>query len=116
MSLLEILQLVGYTTAAALHIWIGALLVKRRHALSKIERLLMLLALSMGVWHGSNLVIALHSMLGLTEGRWTLPLRFADSLAVASITLSYSLLLHVHLHLWADARGRSLTRTERARV
>ncbi|MCA1634734.1 MAG: hypothetical protein LC802_13840 [Acidobacteria bacterium] len=116
MSLLEILQLVGYATAAALHFWIGALLVKRRHALGKIERILALLAISMGVWHGSNLVIALHSMLGLTEGRWTLLLRFADSLAVASITLSYSFLLHVHLHLWADARGRSLTRTERARV
>jgi signal transduction histidine kinase len=116
MSLLEILQLVGYSTAAALHFWIGALLVKRRHALGKIERMLMLLALSMGVWHGSNLILALHSMLGLTVGRWTLLLRFADSLAVASITLSYSLLLHVHLHLWADARGRTLTLSERARV
>ncbi len=116
MSLLEILQLVGYTTAAALHFWIGALLFKRRHALGKIERLLMLIALSMGVWHGSNLVIALHSMLGLNDGRWTLLLRFVDSLAVICITLSYSLLLHVHLHLWADARGRALNRTERARV
>jgi signal transduction histidine kinase len=116
MSLLEILQLVGYTTAAALHFWIGALLVKRRHALGKIERLLMLIALSMGVWHGSNLVVALHSMLGLDDGRWTLLLRFVDSLAVVSITLSYSLLLHVHLHLWAEARARELNRTERARV
>ncbi len=116
MSLLEILQLVGYTTAAALHFWIGALLVKRRHALGKIERVLMLIALSMGVWHGSNLLIALHSMLGLDVGRWTPLLRFVDSLAVASITLSYSLLLHVHLHLWAEARERALTLTERARV
>ena len=116
MSLLEILQLVGYTTAAALHFWIGALLVKRRLALGAIERLLMLIALSMGVWHGSNLAVALHSMLGLDVGRWTPLLRFVDSLAVASITLSYSLLLHVHLHLWAEARERALNLTERARV
>jgi signal transduction histidine kinase len=116
MSLLEILQLIGYTTAAALHFWIGALLIKRRHALGKIERVLMVLALSMGVWHGSNLILALHSMLGLTVERWTPLLRFADSLAVVSITLSYSLLLHVHLHLWADARARTLTRNERARI
>jgi signal transduction histidine kinase len=40
----------------------------------------------------------------------------ADTLAVVSVTLTYSLLLHLHLHLWADARGRGLTWSERARV
>jgi signal transduction histidine kinase len=116
MSPLEILQLIGYSTAAALHLWIGALLVRRRRTLGRIERVLMPLALTVGVWHGSNLLVALHAMLGLSEARWTPLLRVGDSLAVVSITLTYSLLLHVHLHLWADARGRALTRTERARV
>jgi signal transduction histidine kinase len=116
MSPLEIFQLVGYSTAAALHLWIAALLVGRRRALGAIERVLLPLALAVGIWHASNFFLALHSMLGLTAGRWSPALRAADTLAVASITLTYSLLLHVHLHLWAAARRRSLTWSERARV
>ena len=116
MSLLEILQLVGYSTAAALHLWIGALLVRRRRALGKIERVLMPLAFAVGVWHGSNFFVTLHDMLGLARQNWTTTLRAADTLAVVSITLTYSLLLHVHLHLWAESRRRPLTFTERARV
>src|SRR5437588_4128301 len=115
MSLLEVLQLIGYSTAAALHLWIGALLVKRRRVLGRLERVLMALALTLGVWHTSNLIVALHAMLGLSD-RWTVWLRLSDTLAVVSITLTYSMLLHVHLHLWANARYRRLTQAERARV
>jgi len=114
-SLLEVLQLIGYSTAAALHLWIGALLVKRRRVLGRLERVLMALALTLGVWHTSNLIVALHAMLGLSD-RWTVWLRLSDTLAVVSITLTYSMLLHVHLHLWANARYRRLTQAERARV
>jgi signal transduction histidine kinase len=116
MSLLEILQLVGYSTAAALHLWVGGLLVRRRRALGRIERVLLPLAFAVGVWHGSNFLVSLHDMLGLARQNWTTTLRAADTLAVVSITLTYSLLLHVHLHLWAEARRRALTWTERARV
>jgi signal transduction histidine kinase len=116
MTPLEILQLVGYSTAAALHLWIAALLVNRRRPRSQVERVLLPLAASVGIWHASNFLVALHSMLGLAAGRWSPALKAADTLAVASVTLTYSLLLHVHLHLWAGARKRPLTRTERARV
>jgi signal transduction histidine kinase len=115
MSPLEVLQLVGYSTAAALHLWIGGLLLKRRRNLRAPERVLMILALAMGAWHGCNLAVALHSMLGLEEARWVTPLRLANTLAVVSITLSYSLLLHSHLYLWADSRGRPLKFNERIR-
>src|SRR3982751_2555486 len=103
MSLIEVLQLIGYSTGAALHLWMVWLLLKRRSSLGKLERVLLLLALSIGLWHASNLVIALHASLGLDRERWTTLLRMADSVAVVSITLSYSFLLHVHLHLWANA-------------
>src|SRR5215212_1054435 len=116
MAFLEILQLIGYSTAAALHAWIAASLVRRRRLLTPVERVLLVLALALGVWHASNLLVALHAMLGLSEDRWTVALRLTDTLAVASVTLTYSLLLHVHLHLWADARRRALTWSERARV
>src|ERR1044072_9021771 len=107
MGFLEILQLIGYSTAAALHAWIAASLVKRRRGLAPLERVLLVLAVALGVWHASNLLVALHAMLGLSEERWTFALRLTDTVAVASVTLTYSLLLHVHLHLWADARRRA---------
>src|SRR5215218_1473205 len=116
MALLEILQLIGYSTAAALHFWIAALLAGSRRVLNRLERVLLVLAVALGVWHASSLLVALHTMLGLSQDRWTPLLRTADTLAVSGVTLTYSLLLHLHLHLWADARGRGLTWSERARV
>ena len=116
MALLEVLQLIGYSTAAALHVWIAALLWGTRRALGRLERVLLVLAVALGVWHASSLLVALHTMLGLSQDRWTPLLRLADALAVTSVTLTYSLLLHLHLHLWASARGRTLTWSERARV
>jgi signal transduction histidine kinase len=116
MALLEILQLIGYSTATALHFWIAALLGQSRRVLNRLERVLLVLAVALGVWHASSLLVVLHTMLGLAQGGWTPLLRLADTLAVTSVTLTYSLLLHLHLHLWADARGRALTWTERARV
>jgi hypothetical protein len=115
MTPLEILQLVGYSTAAVLHLWIAGLLVKRR-ARSQVEGVLLPLAASIGLWHATNFTLALYSMLGLAAGRWSPALKVADTLAVASVTLTYSLLLHLHLHLWAGARRRPLTLTERVRV
>ncbi len=116
MSLLEILQLIGYSFGAALHLWMGALLIRQRTTLNAIERVLLALAICIGLWHAGNLIISLHTLLGLSAVRWTTALRSAETLAVICVTLCYSLLLHVHLHLWANARERPLTVTERARV
>ena len=59
------------------------------------------LALSMCGWHSSNLIITLHGLFGLGFNHWTTLLRFADTIAVISITFAYSFLLHVHIYLWA---------------
>jgi signal transduction histidine kinase len=116
MSLLEILQLIGYSTAAALPLWMGASLWKRRRALTRLERVLLALALCMGAWHASNLILTLRAMFGLGVNRWAPLLRLTDTVALVSVTLIYSFLLHVHIHLWAESRARSLTRGERLRV
>ncbi|MDQ3818333.1 MAG: hypothetical protein M3362_11755, partial [Acidobacteriota bacterium] len=79
MSPLEVLQFIGYSTGALLHLWMAGLLVKRRRGLSKVERVLLLLAVSMGVWHAGNLFVALHSLLGLERERWVTLLRVADT-------------------------------------
>lgn len=116
MSLLEILQLIGYSTAAALPFWMATALWTRRSKLSRLERVLLALALCMSAWHASNLVVTLHATLGLQLDRWLPILQAADTVALVSVTLIYSLLLHVHLHLWAESRARPLKRGERLRV
>jgi signal transduction histidine kinase len=116
MSLLEVLQLVGYSVGAALPLWMSVLLARQRHALARTERVLLGLAVCIGLWHGANLLLTLHRLLVLDPARWSAALRVVDTVAVTSITVSYSLLLHVHLHLWARARSRELSRFERVRV
>ena len=116
MSPLEVLQLVGYSIGAVLPVWLGIQLFSRRRKLTAVERLLFLLALTMGGWHGSNLVITLHSLFGFSYDKWTTLLRAADTVSVVSITFAYSFLLHVHLYLWAAASNRPLKLSEKVRV
>jgi signal transduction histidine kinase len=113
---LEILQVIGYSIGALLPLWMLFQLITHRSNLTDIERLLALLALTMGGWHTSNLVITLHGLFDLGPDTWTTLLRVADTVAVVSITFAYSFLLHVHLHLWANAHDRQLTPGERVRV
>ncbi|MDQ3474152.1 MAG: ATP-binding protein [Acidobacteriota bacterium] len=116
MSPLDVLQLIGYSIGAALPLWLGVQLISRRHSLGPIERLLCALALTMGGWHTSNLLITIHGLFGLSLTQWATALRLADSIAVVSITFAYSFLLHIHLHLWAQANARGLTKTENVRA
>ena len=113
---LQILQLVGYSVGALLPLWMAVQLVTHRAKLSSLERMLALLALTMGGWHMSNLVITLHGLFDLGYDHWTTLLRIADTVSVVSITFAYSFLLHVHLHLWANAHARPLTKSEEFRV
>src|SRR6267142_696509 len=116
MTLLEALQLIGYSLGAVLPLWMGYLLFRQRLGVVQIHRLLLGLGLCMVGWHAGNLIVTLRSLLGLDVARWAPLLRLANAIAVISITVCYSLLLHVHLHLWASSQGRNLTRTERIRV
>ena len=116
MSLVEALQLIGYSLGAVLPLWMGYLLFRGRLGAAPIQRLLLALGLCMVGWHASNLLITIHRLLGLEISRWINLLRAASSIAVISITVCYSLLLHVHLHLWANAHSRGLTQTERIRI
>jgi signal transduction histidine kinase len=113
---LEILQIIGYSVGALLPLWMVVQLITHRNKLTTIERLLAALALTMGGWHTSNLVITLHDLFDLGLDTWTTLLRLADTVSVVSITFAYSFLLHVHLQLWANAHARPLTNSERLRV
>src|SRR5215216_2476874 len=109
---LEILQVIGYSIGALLPLWMLFQLVRHRSKLTNIERLLALLALTMGGWHTSNLVITLHGLFDLGPDTWTTLLRVADTIAVIIITFAYSFLLRRDLHLVSNAHGRSLNRGE----
>jgi signal transduction histidine kinase len=113
---LEILQVIGYSIGATLPLWMLFQLITHRSKLTNIERILALLALTMGGWHTSNLVITLHGLFDLGPDTWTTLLRVADTIAVVSITSAYSFLLHVHLYLWANSHNRPLTRSEQLRI
>ena len=116
MSLLEALQLIGYSLGAMLPIWMGYLLFKQRLGVVPIQRLLLGLGVCMVGWHAGNLIVTLRSLFGLDVARWGTALRLANTTAVISITVCYSLLLQVHIHLWASAHSRALTRIERVRI
>jgi signal transduction histidine kinase len=116
MSPLEVLQLVGYSIGAVLPLWMGIQLFSRRRKLNSIERMLFALALTMCGWHTSNLLITLHGLFGFTYINWAPALRAVDTIAVVSITLAYSFLLHVHLLLWAGFGGRPLKLSEKIRL
>jgi signal transduction histidine kinase len=112
MSPLQLLQLVGYSIGGVLPLWLAVLLISRRRNLTSLERLLFALAVGMGAWHCSNLIITLHSLFGFGFDRWTTVLRIADSIAVVSVTFLYSFLLHIHIHLRANAGGNPLKRSD----
>jgi signal transduction histidine kinase len=116
MSLLETLQLIGYSLGAVLPLWLAYVLLRQRVGLVTVERLLLALAACMMGWHGGNLIVTLRSLLALPHAEWIIPLRTANTIALISITLCYSLLLHVHLHLWAGSHNRPLNRIERIRA
>src|SRR5437870_3712642 len=116
MTLLEALQLIGYSLGAVLPLWMGYLLFRQRLGVVAIQRLLLGLGLCMVGWHAGNPVVTLRSLLGLDAGSWSIALKLANTIAIVSITFCYSLLLHVHIHLWAGAHSRPLTRIERLRT
>src|SRR6266581_1808614 len=94
----------------------GYSLLRQRLGLVPIQRVLLALALCMAGWHASNLLITLRGLVGLDVTHWTSLFRVADTVAVVSITLCYSLLLHIHVYLWATAQMRELSATEKVRI
>lgn len=116
MTILEALQLIGYSLGAVLPLWMGYSLSRERLGLVPIQRVLLGLALCMAGWHGANLFITLRGLLGIDATAWLNGLRVADTIAVVSITVCYSLLLHVHTYLWATAQARELKRSDYIRI
>lgn len=101
MSALEILMLVGFTTGAALHLYI-TWLIARREDLWGPEPAFVALGATLGAWHSGSLLAALFRILGVPEGH--LLLRASDTVVLGSLAFLPPTLAHAHVAFlgWRD--------------
>jgi signal transduction histidine kinase len=100
----EILQLIGFATGAALHLYLCWLLYQR-YGLQRGERVLLSLGLSIGLWHLGNFAAAIYQALGVKSGLWWL--KTANIVAYVALAFLPPTLAHAHFRLWEwmDARA-----------
>ncbi|HZS44607.1 MAG TPA: ATP-binding protein [Blastocatellia bacterium] len=97
MTPLQIIQLVGFTTGAILHLYIAWLIMRRRNLIHA-EKSLVLLGATLGAWFLGSLINLLYHFLGLRD--LTGILYVGDTLAFAGVGLLPTALLHVHFAFW----------------
>ncbi len=100
----EILKLVGFATGAALHLYLCWMILSR-YGIRQVERTLLGLGLSIGLWHLGNFATAIYEMLDVTgiEG-WR---KLSDSIAYIALAFLPPLLAHAHLRIWSRFDDRA---------
>lgn len=93
----EILKLVGFATGAALHLYL-CWMILRRYGIRQVERSLLGLGLSIGLWHLGNFAGTIYEMLEVSGGIWWL--RLSDSVAYVALAFLPPTLAHAHLRVW----------------
>jgi len=104
LSPFEILQLVGFATGAALHLYLCWMLYQR-YGLRRAERTLLALGLTIGLWHLGNFAAAIYELIDVRRGLWWLK----ASNVVAYIALGFlpPVLAHAHFRIWGWLDERS---------
>ncbi|MGH9937520.1 MAG: hypothetical protein ACREAM_14830, partial [Blastocatellia bacterium] len=94
----EILQLVGFATGAALHLYL-CLMIYRRYGIRSAERALLALGLSTGLWHLGNFAAAIHELLvGADRPSWWL--KASNIVAYMALAFMPPVLIHAHFRVW----------------
>lgn len=93
----DILKLVGFATGAALHLYLCWMILSR-YGIRQVERSLLGLGGSIGLWHLGNFAATIHDLLDVSGGLWWL--RFWDSLAYVALAFLPPTLAHAHLRVW----------------
>jgi signal transduction histidine kinase len=93
----EILKLVGFATGAALHLYL-CWMILRRYGIRQVERSLLGLGLSIGLWHLGNFAGVIYDMLEVNRGQWWL--RLSDSVAYVALAFLPPTLAHAHFRVW----------------
>ncbi len=94
----DILKLVGFATGAALHLYL-CWMILNRYGIRQVERSLLGLGGSIGLWHLGNFAGTIHQML-FEDARALWWLRLADSLAYVALAFLPPTLAHAHLRIW----------------
>jgi signal transduction histidine kinase len=98
LSPLQILQLVGFATGAALHLYL-CLMVYRRYGVRRAEIALLALGLSTGLWHLGNFAAAIHGLL-VGPGRAEWWLKGSHVVAYTGLAFMPPVLSHAHFRVW----------------
>ena len=88
------LRLLGFTLGTGLHLFLAVVLARKRGA-QQVERLLLAVIVSSGLWHAANALAFFHR---INTGLQTSPfLNFADQTALLGLALTPALLFHLCL-------------------
>jgi signal transduction histidine kinase len=98
LSPFQILQLVGFATGAALHLYL-CLMVYRRYGVRSAEIALLALGLSTGLWHLGNFAEAIHGLL-VGPGRAEWWLKGSNVVAYTGLAFMPPILSHAHFRVW----------------
>ncbi|MBO0860207.1 MAG: hypothetical protein J2P21_17395 [Chloracidobacterium sp.] len=93
----DILQLVGFATGAALHLYL-CLMVYRRYGLRTAEIALLALGLCAGLWHLGNFAASIHELLEVVGARWWL--KASNIVAYTGLAFIPPVLVHAHFRVW----------------
>src|SRR5262245_26242088 len=94
----QILKLVGFATGAALHLYL-CLTLYRRYGIRHVERTLMALGLSAGLWHLGNFAASIHDLL-VVKGRAEWWLKASNIVAYTALAFMPPVLIHAHFRVW----------------
>jgi signal transduction histidine kinase len=97
LSPFDILQLVGFATGAALHLYL-CLMVYRRYGIRSAEIALLVLGLSTGLWHLGNFAAAIHKLLDVSGAWWWL--KASNIVAYTGLAFMPPVLVHAHFRVW----------------
>jgi signal transduction histidine kinase len=96
-SLLELFQLIGFATGAALHLYLAWLFLRQRGTRNS-ERTLLWLGFVIGVWFFGNFIETIFALLDVRSA--IVLRRSADTLAYAALSCLPPLTLHAQMRLW----------------
>jgi signal transduction histidine kinase len=98
LSPFEILQLIGFATGAALHLYL-CLTLYRRYGIRRAEHSLLGLGLSVALWHLGNFAAAIYSLLNIGDrALWWL--KGANVVAYGALGFLPPTLAHAHFKVW----------------
>jgi signal transduction histidine kinase len=97
LSPLDILQLVGFATGAALHLYL-CLMLYRRYGIRRAERSLLALGVSVSLWHLGNFAASIYDLLDMSSAWWWV--KASNVVAYTALAFLPPVLAHAHFRVW----------------